>query len=118
MKFACDAGTPGTAPKDWGAWLDGMSYKDYIEKILGYSPAMTAYMDMVGAAGAFGCSASAFSAYGAYHFAYPGTGGFYGSDGMDLLSQLEFATFPGRSAERRVGKECVSPCRSRWSPFH
>src|SRR3546814_19292593 len=21
-----------------------------------------------------------------------------------------------RSAERRVGKECVSPCRSRWSP--
>src|SRR3546814_21088951 len=24
----------------------------------------------------------------------------------------------GRSEERRVGKECVSPCRSRWSPFH
>src|SRR3546814_13186621 len=23
-----------------------------------------------------------------------------------------------RSEERRVGKECVSPCRSRWSPFH
>src|SRR3546814_14066393 len=23
-----------------------------------------------------------------------------------------------RSAERRVGKECVSTCRSRWSPFH
>src|SRR3546814_21012866 len=23
-----------------------------------------------------------------------------------------------RSAERRVGKECVSQCRSRWSPFH
>src|SRR3546814_21154504 len=22
------------------------------------------------------------------------------------------------SEERRVGKECVSPCRSRWSPFH
>src|SRR3546814_12423280 len=20
--------------------------------------------------------------------------------------------------ERRVGKECVSPCRSRWSPYH
>src|SRR3546814_8595011 len=25
---------------------------------------------------------------------------------------------PGRSAERRVGKECVSTCRSRWSPDH
>src|SRR3546814_20075384 len=23
-----------------------------------------------------------------------------------------------RSAERRVGKECVSTCRSRWSPYH
>src|SRR3546814_5434727 len=23
-----------------------------------------------------------------------------------------------RSAERRVGKECVSTCRTRWSPYH
>src|SRR3546814_15579873 len=23
-----------------------------------------------------------------------------------------------RSDERRVGKECVSTCRSRWSPYH
>src|SRR3546814_6222441 len=26
--------------------------------------------------------------------------------------------FDGRSEERRVGKECVSTCRSRWSPYH
>src|SRR3546814_19402822 len=26
--------------------------------------------------------------------------------------------FLGSSAERRVGKECVSTCRSRWSPAH
>ena len=25
---------------------------------------------------------------------------------------------PGRSEERRVGKECPSLCRSRWSPYH
>src|SRR3546814_11623503 len=25
---------------------------------------------------------------------------------------------PQRSEERRVGKECVSTCRSRWSPVH
>src|SRR3546814_18260715 len=25
---------------------------------------------------------------------------------------------PLRSEERRVGKECVSTCRSRWSPYH
>src|SRR3546814_15535238 len=24
----------------------------------------------------------------------------------------------GRSEERRVGKECVNTCRSRWSPYH
>src|SRR3546814_15492720 len=24
----------------------------------------------------------------------------------------------GSSEERRVGKECVSTCRSRWSPYH
>ena len=26
--------------------------------------------------------------------------------------------FRGRSEERRVGKECWSWCRSRWSPYH
>src|SRR3546814_16336881 len=29
---------------------------------------------------------------------------------------LEFLN--SRSEERRVGKECVSTCRSRWSPYH
>src|SRR3546814_473100 len=30
-----------------------------------------------------------------------------------------FDAFAGeRSEERRVGKECVSTCRSRWSPYH
>src|SRR3546814_3595496 len=28
------------------------------------------------------------------------------------------AAVAGRSEERRVGKECVSTCRSRWSPYH
>src|SRR3546814_10328472 len=28
------------------------------------------------------------------------------------------STAPRRSEERRVGKECVSTCRSRWSPYH
>ena len=28
------------------------------------------------------------------------------------------AYYPGRSEERRVGKECVVRCRSRWSPYH
>src|SRR6059058_6454699 len=28
------------------------------------------------------------------------------------------AAGPWRSEERRVGKECVTTCRSRWSPYH
>src|SRR3546814_18755525 len=35
------------------------------------------------------------------------------------LSQVADKVFRiGRSEERRVGKECVSTCRSRWSPYH
>src|SRR3546814_18821652 len=38
----------------------------------------------------------------------------------DLLDELLQAIDGGglRSEERRVGKECVSKCRSRWSPDH
>ena len=28
------------------------------------------------------------------------------------------AVVDARSEERRVGKECFVPCRSRWSPYH
>src|SRR3546814_6293168 len=49
----------------------------------------------------------------------------------DLLQELDRMSFDvyetrerieakerPRSEERRVGKECVSTCRSRWSPYH
>src|SRR3546814_16550992 len=35
---------------------------------------------------------------------------FGGADSIEILQD--------RSEERRVGKECVSTCRSRWSPYH
>src|SRR3546814_11445747 len=43
-----------------------------------------------------------------------------------FLAPLPVGRLPGvgrvmvrtRSEERRVGKECVSTCRSRWSPYH
>src|SRR3546814_18828581 len=31
---------------------------------------------------------------------------------------IEAAMAQARSEARRVGKECVSTCRSRWSPYH
>src|SRR3546814_18258204 len=35
-------------------------------------------------------------------------------DGMAAVGHHDVA----RSEERRVGKECVSTCRSRWAPYH
>src|SRR3546814_5484935 len=34
------------------------------------------------------------------------------------IKQYAGAILERRSEERRVGKECVSTCRSRWSPYH
>src|SRR3546814_17522710 len=36
------------------------------------------------------------------------------ADAIDELDQI----FVQRAEERRVGKECVRTCRSRWSPYH
>src|SRR3546814_11177025 len=36
----------------------------------------------------------------------------------DAACGLLFGFDPARSDERRVGKECVSTCRSRWSPYN
>src|SRR3546814_11897406 len=35
-----------------------------------------------------------------------------------LLGEADAVGVDVRSEERRVGKECVSTCRSRWSPYH
>src|SRR3546814_9440218 len=36
----------------------------------------------------------------------------------DRTQRGQYRTEDPRSEERRVGKECVSTCRSRWSPYH
>src|SRR3546814_19432184 len=38
--------------------------------------------------------------------------------GSTLASGQTYSKVFERSEERRVGKECVSKCRSRWSPYH
>src|SRR3546814_16843301 len=35
-----------------------------------------------------------------------------------FITALSVPLLRERSEERRVGKECVSTCRSRWSPYH
>jgi len=48
----------------------------------------------------------------------PGTGAITvnGRDGETHFNRIP--TYIQRSEERRVGKECSEPCRSRWSPYH
>src|SRR3546814_4915307 len=46
----------------------------------------------------------------------------FGEASFDIVDTLTLTVggrlFEYRSEERRVGKECVSTCRSRWSPYH
>src|SRR3546814_2340206 len=39
-------------------------------------------------------------------------------DEVPDLGPATMENLSARSEERRVGKECVSTCRSRWSPYH
>src|SRR3546814_6592155 len=47
-------------------------------------------------------------------------GGLHPEDGNHALYHVEVREILQelRSEERRVGTECVSTCRSRWSPYH
>src|SRR3546814_13170087 len=56
----------------------------------------------------------------AQFFGGDASGQAYASRTYGAFLALVYATaiFGGRSEERRVGKECVSTCRSRWSPYH
>src|SRR3546814_15075930 len=40
------------------------------------------------------------------------------NDRLFVVKSGREAAWHNRSEERRVGKECVSTCRSRWSPYH
>src|SRR3546814_6930304 len=45
---------------------------------------------------------------------------FFDSNQLPVIARLapRLTNIRSRSEERRVGKECVSTCRSRWSPYH
>src|SRR3546814_17869483 len=63
------------------------------------------------------------------HIALLGTGGTIASTAQATTAMADYTVTEGidslltavpeiRSEERRVGTECVSTCRSRWSPYH
>src|SRR3546814_21053471 len=49
--------------------------------------------------------------------AIPGFVG-YQTFGLAMIPSETQSSFMLRSEERRVGKECVSTCKYRWSPYH
>src|SRR3546814_18569228 len=48
----------------------------------------------------------------------PGGGAASFVEGLEEGQHAGWPVTCARSEERRVGKECVSKCRSRWSPYH
>src|SRR3546814_18466003 len=53
-----------------------------------------------------------------YCHGLPGTRAVVNGDHVTAGQYLLDSASTGRSEERRVGKECVSTCRSRWSRIH
>src|SRR3546814_6876399 len=56
----------------------------------------------------------------AFEYTGPGERDYLGEaeGGVPQRGAHATASDAARSEERRVGKECVSTCRSRWSPYH
>src|SRR3546814_13496472 len=52
------------------------------------------------------------------HLVYASSSSVYGGNTKLPFAIDDPVEKPIRSEERRVGKECVRTCRSRWSPYH
>ena len=77
-----------------GAWLDSMTYQQYLENELGLHPDVGAYMDPILAISNFGFSSDVISAYGAYLLQLPGMKGYFKQDTFDFES-VKIMSFPG-----------------------
>lgn len=84
--------------QDFERWLDSMTYQQYLEKVMGFRPEVTRYIDPVLAA-AIGLGCDALSAYAARSVGMPGFQGF--SKVMayppkwEEVSPLTWHSFPG-----------------------
>lgn len=77
--------------EDLDRWLDSMSYKDLLEKIMGCSPRVTEFLDPVLAISMGGVGADVYSAYSAKLLDMPGTSAHYQYD----ASKASSYSFPG-----------------------
>lgn len=81
------------AGEDFPRWLDSMSYREFIEHVMGLGPHVTRYADPI-VAGAVGLGCDAVSAYAAYAILLPGVSNFYAPQERDF-SSFERHSFPG-----------------------
>jgi spermidine dehydrogenase len=82
---------------DWDRWLDGMTYLDFLTKVVGVSPEYADLPNPLGAVVGTGLGADAISAYSAFNFVLPGPVAYwrYLSENIDPTDPLHLASFPG-----------------------
>jgi spermidine dehydrogenase len=80
---------------DIDRWLDSMSYKDLLEKVYGYSPAVAEYFDPIIAISMGGVGCDAYSAYSAKRLEMPCTRARYVYDSSIDEVQMGAFSFPG-----------------------
>ena len=73
--------------KNRDLWLDSITYKQYLEQIVGIGPEMTSFVDPLIAIGNFGLSSDVISAYGASRLGLPGFENWY--------DDIVWRSFPG-----------------------
>ena len=81
--------------EDLDRWLDSMSYKDLLEKVMGYSPEVTEYFDPIIAISMGGVGADVYSAYSAKELELPGTQARYPYDSTQDAVDVGAYSFPG-----------------------
>ena len=86
------------AGDDFDRWLDSMSYKDLLEKVYGYSPAVAEYFDPIIAISMGGVGCDAYSAYSAKLLEMPCTRARYVYDSSIDEVQMGALSFPGGNA--------------------
>src|SRR3546814_19008370 len=96
--------------------MAGLAANLYAPTRCGFRPPHLFFRSAVKQGGARLCPVPAERAFGAVSGG--GTGAGLGFHPLPLESPVsDRDQGPQRSEERRVGKECVSTCRSRWSPY-
>ena len=98
--------------EDFDQWLDSMSYKDLLEKELGYSSKVTEYFDPVLAISMGGVGADVYSAYSAKLLEMPGTSIHYKVDPNESAEDVGAFSYPGGNTGifRHIMKYLIPEC--------